>query len=147
VPHYKRLRECRDSIVRLRDQASHLGDKLAAVVWQLPSNFTIDLTRLDDFLAALQAWRIRHALELRHASWFIPAVAARLRAADVAVCMGDATPRATRYAMLARTRSWSMRRSACTLRDGAHPKLPVHDIAAICFLADRNRCSSSRAAS
>jgi len=90
VTHYKRLRECRDSIVRLRDQASHLGDKLAAVVWQLPSNFSLDLTRLDDFLSALQAWRIRHALELRHASWFIPAVAARLRAADVAVCMGDA---------------------------------------------------------
>ena len=33
---------------------------------------------------------MRHALELRHASWFVPQVAARLRAANVAVCMADA---------------------------------------------------------
>lgn len=90
VTHYKRLRDCKDSIVRLRDQASHLGSKLAAVVWQLPSNFALDVARLDDFLGALPAWRIRHAIELRHASWFIPAVADRLRAAGVAVCLGDA---------------------------------------------------------
>jgi hypothetical protein len=36
VTHYKRLRDCRDSIVRLCDQARHLGPKLAAVLWQLP---------------------------------------------------------------------------------------------------------------
>jgi uncharacterized protein YecE (DUF72 family) len=90
VTHYKRLRDCADSVVRLRDQASHLGDKLAAVIWQLPSNFGIDLARLDDFLRALERWNVRHALELRHASWFVDAVAERLRAAGVAVCLGDA---------------------------------------------------------
>jgi len=90
VTHYKRLRDCADSIVRLRDQAGHLGRKLAAVVWQLPSNFALDLDRLDDFLQALPSWRIRHAIELRHRSWFIPAVAERLRTAGVAVCMSDA---------------------------------------------------------
>jgi uncharacterized protein YecE (DUF72 family) len=91
VTHYKRLRDCGESIVRLRDQASGLGDKLAAVVWQLPSNFQCDLARLDDFLAALHAWpAVRHALELRHRSWFVDAVAQRLHAARVAVCMGDA---------------------------------------------------------
>lgn len=91
VTHYKRLRDCASSIVRLRDQARELGDKLSAVVWQLPSGFGIDLARLDDFLRALEAWPdVRHALELRHRSWFVPAVADRLRAARVAVCMGDA---------------------------------------------------------
>src|SRR5262249_20839700 len=90
VTHYKRLRDCAESIIRLRDQASHLGDKLAAVVWQLPSNFAIDLGRLDDFLGALQRWRTRHAIELRHRSWFVQEVAARLRTAGVAVCLGDA---------------------------------------------------------
>jgi uncharacterized protein YecE (DUF72 family) len=90
VTHYKRLRDCAASIVRLRDQASGLGDKLAAVVWQLPSNFAVDLARLDDFLGALAAWPVRHALELRHRSWFVPDVAARLREAGAAVCLSDA---------------------------------------------------------
>lgn len=90
VTHYKRLRDCEASIVRLRDQAKHLGDKLAAVVWQLPSNFSIDTGRLAGFLRALRSWRVRHAIELRHRSWFVPEVAAQLRAAGVAVCLSDA---------------------------------------------------------
>src|ERR1043165_3283745 len=75
VTHYKRLRDCAASIARLRDQASHLGDKLAAVVWQLPSNFALDRARLDGFLAALGGWPIRHAIEFRHRSRFVPQVA------------------------------------------------------------------------
>jgi uncharacterized protein YecE (DUF72 family) len=91
VTHYKRLRDCKDSIIRLRDQAAGLGDKLAAVVWQLPSNFRCDLGRLDDFLGALRAWRrVHHALEPRHRSWFTDRVAQRLRDARVAVCLSDA---------------------------------------------------------
>lgn len=91
VTHYKRLRDCRDSVVLLRDQASGLGDKLAAVVWQLPSNFTMDATRLDDFLRALRAWRdVKHSIEFRHRSWFVPEIAARMRDANASVCMSDA---------------------------------------------------------
>jgi uncharacterized protein YecE (DUF72 family) len=91
VTHYKRLRDCRDSILRLRDQAGELGAKLLAVVWQLPSSFAADLARLDDFLSALEAWPdVRHALEMRHRSWFTDEVAARLGAARVASCLSDA---------------------------------------------------------
>ena len=90
VTHYKRLRECESSIVLLRDQVAPLREKLGAVVWQLPSHFACDLDRLDDFLGALACWRTRHAIEFRHRSWFTPEVAALLRKASVAVCMGDA---------------------------------------------------------
>ncbi len=91
VTHYKRLRDCKDSVIRLRDQASGLREKLAAVVWQLPSNFARADERLDDFLVALRAWpTVRHSLELRHRSWFVPEVAQRLREANVAACMSDA---------------------------------------------------------
>ncbi len=91
VTHYKRLRDAADSIARLRDQARGLGDKLTAVVWQLPARFSVDVPRLDDFLRALDAWPdARHALELRHRSWFVPAVEDRLREARVAVCLSDA---------------------------------------------------------
>lgn len=90
ITHYKRLKDCEESIVRLRDQASELGDKLAAVVWQLPGNFALDAPRLAGFLRALTEWPVQHALELRHRSWFEPEIAAQLREAGVAVCMSDA---------------------------------------------------------
>ena len=91
VTHYKRLKDAEPSIVRLRDQAKHLGDKLSACVWQLPSNFAADLPRLDSFLGALRVWpEVRHSLELRHRSWFVPEVVDRLREARVAVCLSDA---------------------------------------------------------
>jgi len=91
VTHYKRLRDCESSIILLRDQVKPLGEKLAAVVWQLPSNFAADVPRLEQFMVALTAWpTVRHALELRHRSWFTPHVADVMRAAGVAVCMGDA---------------------------------------------------------
>jgi len=91
VTHWKRLSDCGDSVRRLREQASGLGEKLAAVVWQLPATFRRDLPRLDDFLGVLGAWpEVRHALELRHASWFTEDVRARLAAARVANCLSDA---------------------------------------------------------
>jgi uncharacterized protein YecE (DUF72 family) len=95
VTHYKRLRDCGDSIIRLRDQVAPLREKLAAVIWQLPSNFACredgGLERLADFMHALKLWpAVKHALELRHRSWFTDAVAQVLREANVAVCMGDA---------------------------------------------------------
>jgi uncharacterized protein YecE (DUF72 family) len=91
VTHYKRLRDCEDSIVRLRDQARHLGPKLGAVVWQLPGNFAIDVPRLESFVRALATWSdVRHAIELRHRSWFVPEVADLLSDGGVAVCQSDA---------------------------------------------------------
>src|SRR5689334_3991315 len=92
VTHYKRLRGCADSIGRLRDQASGLGHKLAAVLWQLPAQLPLDLSRLDEFLRDLRRhWRAtRHVLELRHRSWFIAEVESRLADAGVASCLSDA---------------------------------------------------------
>jgi len=84
ITHYKRLREVAESVERLRRPARGLGDKLDAVVWQLPADFRCDLDRLGSFLAELKGWpEVRHALELRHRSWFTPAVAERLGEARV----------------------------------------------------------------
>jgi len=91
VTHYKRLKDCRDSIVRLRDQAAPLKEKLGAVIWQLPANCAASTERLEDFARSLQAWpHVRHALELRHTSWFTDETARIMRASNIAVCMGDA---------------------------------------------------------
>jgi uncharacterized protein YecE (DUF72 family) len=92
VTHFKRLRGCRDPVRRLRAQAQGLGDKLAVVLWQLPARLSLDLARLDEFLGVLGSeWGdARHALELRHASWFTPEVQDRLARARVAACWSDA---------------------------------------------------------
>lgn len=91
VTHYKRLKGCDESIIRLRDQAHPLREKLAAVVWQLPSNFQCNVPRLEEFCEALRAWPgVGHALELRHKSWFTDEVAAVMGRYGVGVCMGDA---------------------------------------------------------
>jgi uncharacterized protein YecE (DUF72 family) len=91
ITHYRRLGDCTDSVIRLRDPARLLGDKLRAVLWQLPSHFALSLERLDGFLRALEHWpEVRHVFEPRHRSWFIPAVADRLAEARLAVCLSDA---------------------------------------------------------
>lgn len=91
VTHYKRLRDCADSVARLRDQVQPLREKLAAVVWQLPAHLQGSLERLHEFSQALRLWpEVRHAIEMRHRSWFTPEIAAAMRAANIAVCMGDA---------------------------------------------------------
>ena len=91
ITHYKRLRDVRASVDLLRGPALGLGDKLAAVVWQLPSDLVCDRDRLQSFLAELARWpETRHALEMRHRSWFTAQVAGDLRAARVAVCISDA---------------------------------------------------------
>ena len=91
VTHYKRLRNVDRSIALLRDAAKTLGDKLAVVVWQLPANFPADPDRLRGFLSSLGIWPgVRHAIDLRHQSWFTREVADLLRQAHVASCLSDA---------------------------------------------------------
>lgn len=91
LTHRKRLKEIADGIRREKEATAGLGEKLAAVVWQLPSNFHANLARLDSFLQELKDWsETRHAIEFRHDSWFTDSVAERLHEAKVAVCISDA---------------------------------------------------------
>lgn len=81
LTHVERLDLTAESLARFRAQADALGDKLAAVLWQLPARLPCDLERLARFAERLDAWpAVRHAVEPRHASWFTEAVAARLAA-------------------------------------------------------------------
>lgn len=93
-----------------------LGDKLGPVLWQLPPTFGFDRDRLEQFFVQLprttvaaatmatghdervaaRAWLepgvdrpIRHALEVRHASFLAPRFLELLRTHDVAVVVAD----------------------------------------------------------
>lgn len=91
LTHNKKLADPLPAIRLERDRAACLGDKLAAVVWQLPHNFHKHLDRLEGFARGLKRWhRPRHAIEFRHESWFDAEVADCLRTYRIAVCQSDA---------------------------------------------------------
>jgi uncharacterized protein YecE (DUF72 family) len=87
-------------IVRLRDTAKHLAllleridpllasPKLGPLLWQLPPTFRRDDERLAASLADFPR-KLRHAIEFRHESWFVPEVMELLRAHDVALVIAD----------------------------------------------------------
>jgi uncharacterized protein YecE (DUF72 family) len=91
VTHNKKLLDGEESVIRCRESASPLGERLTAVVWQLPAFLKKDTDRLEKFLDALRRWKsTRHAIEFRHKSWFDDKVAERLKRHAVAVCISDA---------------------------------------------------------
>lgn len=91
LTHNKKLADPLPAIRLERDRAAGLGNKLCAVVWQLPHNFKKNLARLDAFVRALHSWRrVRHAIEFRHPTWFDDEVAVCLQRHAIAVCQSDA---------------------------------------------------------
>ncbi len=91
VTHVRRLQDAADSVALLRSRMQPMGNRLRAVVWQLPANFRLDQERLEAFAGALKAWsEVRHAIEFRHSSWFTDAVAAYLDSVGVGICQSDA---------------------------------------------------------
>jgi uncharacterized protein YecE (DUF72 family) len=89
--HYRQLKNVGEDVVRQRDLLAPLGRRLVAMVWQLPSRLGIDLMRLQAFATALQSWpEVRHAIEFREDSWFVPEVEAILGDHRLANVISDA---------------------------------------------------------
>ncbi len=89
VTHDKRL--AGDAIQLAKDfcaNALHLGDKLGAVLVQLPPFLKVDLPRLEEFLSEV-ATGPRIVLEFRHDSWLCDEVFACLERFHVALCVAD----------------------------------------------------------
>ncbi|MGZ4960141.1 MAG: DUF72 domain-containing protein [Methylomonas sp.] len=91
LTHNKKLHDPEASVLLEKSHAQVLGEKLAAVLWQLPANFKKDFARLTGFVDALQSWRdVRHSIEFRHASWFDDETADCLATKNIAACISDA---------------------------------------------------------
>ncbi len=91
LTHVRRLAGIEAGVAAERDHAAPLGEKLAAVLWQLPASLHRDDDRLLALCRALAAWpAVRHAVEMRHRSWFCDPVARLLADHRVAVCQSDA---------------------------------------------------------
>jgi len=91
LTHFKKLAPARESVERQRDHSAALGEKLAAVLWQLPSTLQKDLQQLEKFAHHLRVWpRVTHAFEFRHPTWFDSDVAAIMKRFSLSVCHSDA---------------------------------------------------------
>jgi uncharacterized protein YecE (DUF72 family) len=77
-----------ESIDFLYRMLPSLGDKLAAVLFQLPPFLKKDVARLTAFLSRLPQGH-RAAIEFRHESWFDDEVYAALRAAGAALVLSE----------------------------------------------------------
>lgn len=117
ITHIRRLKEVEVPLANFfASGILRLGNALGPILWQLPPNFKFDRERLDTFFALLprdtaavaklarrhndklkhRAWLkpladapVRHAMEVRHASFETPEFVALLRKHDVALVCTD----------------------------------------------------------
>jgi uncharacterized protein YecE (DUF72 family) len=96
LTHMKRLRDPEEPLERLFARARELGPRLGPVLYQLPANVHLDLSRLETFLRALplrpvkrSRHLLRHVIEFRHPSWYVADTYQLLEAHGVALCLHD----------------------------------------------------------
>jgi uncharacterized protein YecE (DUF72 family) len=94
ITHDARLQRCGDLVGAFCGVAGTLGDKLGALLFQLPPNLKKDLPRLDAFLADVPR-RACAAFEFRHQSWLDEEVFERLAARNLALCVADSEKMST----------------------------------------------------
>jgi uncharacterized protein YecE (DUF72 family) len=94
ITHDGRLRNVGDTVRAFCEVAATLGDRLAALLFQLPPNLKCDLALFDEFLSTLPP-RVTAAFEFRNASWLCDEVYERLRARNLALCIADTGDKTT----------------------------------------------------
>jgi uncharacterized protein YecE (DUF72 family) len=88
LTHIKRLQEPAEPVARLMDRVAGLGDRLGAVLVQLPPNLQCDVAALDACLTCFPVGT-RLAVEPRHDSWWNPDLRDVLTARRAALVWAD----------------------------------------------------------
>jgi uncharacterized protein YecE (DUF72 family) len=88
VTHFAKLRGCMDTVEDLHEAIRPLGEKLGAILFQLPPTFKKDAPLLAEFLGGLPPG-IRATFEFRHESWFSDDVFGSLRTHRAALCIAE----------------------------------------------------------
>jgi uncharacterized protein YecE (DUF72 family) len=88
ITHDARLKQTGELVSRFCLVASTLGDKLGALLFQLPPNLKKDLPLLEAFVAELPS-RAGAAFEFRHPSWLTDDVFGLLEGRNIALCVAD----------------------------------------------------------
>ena len=103
LSHIKRLRDPQEPVARLMDRIAGLGDKLGAVLLQLPPTLQRDVELLDACLACFPSGT-RVAVEPRHDTWWDPGTREVLERRQAALVWADSFGKAV--APLWRTTDW-----------------------------------------
>jgi uncharacterized protein YecE (DUF72 family) len=94
ITHFKRLRGVEDELGFLQQNLEVLGEKLGAVLFQLPPKMPKDLPRLQEFLMQMpRTWRV--VVQFGDPRWLEEDVFEALRAENVALCLTDEAKKAT----------------------------------------------------
>jgi uncharacterized protein YecE (DUF72 family) len=88
ITHDSRLKECGELLNVFCDRARLLGDRLGALLFQLPGNFKKKPEVLDTFLECLPT-DLRCAFEFRSDTWFSDEIYDCLRQRNCALCIAD----------------------------------------------------------
>ncbi len=88
ITHIKRLKECEEETEYLFKTARTLGERLGAILFQLPPFLRKDAPRLADFLKLIPE-NSKSAFEFRHESWFEQDVYDSLKERGCALCFAD----------------------------------------------------------
>jgi uncharacterized protein YecE (DUF72 family) len=88
ITHDSRLKNCGELVKGFCHAAGALGDKLGALLFQLPPSSKKDLATFDAFLDELPP-KVCAAFEFRHPSWLDDDVFERLARRNLALCIAD----------------------------------------------------------
>jgi uncharacterized protein YecE (DUF72 family) len=88
ITHDNRLKNTASLVSSFCQVAGTLGDKLGALLFQLPPNLKKDLALFDAFLDDLPP-KACAAFEFRHTSWLDEEIFSRLAAKNLALCVAD----------------------------------------------------------
>jgi uncharacterized protein YecE (DUF72 family) len=94
ITHDSRLQACGPAVSTFCQVAATLGDKLGALLFQLPPSVKKDLAVFDAFLDDLPPHTCA-AFEFRHPSWFEDDVFERLAKRNLALCIADSEKMST----------------------------------------------------
>ncbi len=103
ITHIKRLKECEEETEYLIETAQVLGERLGAILFQLPPFLRKDAPRLEGFLKLIPE-NIKAAFEFRHESWFEDDIYEYLREKKCALCFSDTED--NKQEALVSTSSW-----------------------------------------
>jgi len=94
ITHDNRLKNVGSLVSAFCQTAGTLGDKLGALLFQLPPNLKKDVATFDAFLAELPP-KVCAAFEFRHESWLDEEIFGRLAARNLALCVADSEKMST----------------------------------------------------
>jgi len=91
ITHIQRLAGCQETLETFLNRTSLLEEDLGPILFQLPPSFSVDLSRMKDFLALLPKG-FSFVLEFRNPTWLTEEVFALLEHFSVALCIHDMPP-------------------------------------------------------